>query len=58
MCQQCDELQVLIDSFRRALTQRFDPLTTERLGEGLAQLETRQAALHPGEGVKPGNGLF
>jgi hypothetical protein len=52
MCQQCDELQVRIDGFRRALTQRFDPLTTQRLKEGLAELETHKAALHPGEGVR------
>jgi hypothetical protein len=52
MCKQCDELQARIDRFRRALTQRFDPLTTQRLEEGLAELETRKAALHPREDAK------
>jgi len=49
MCQQCDELQFRIDGFRRALTQRFDPLTTQRLKEGLDELEARKAALHSRE---------
>jgi hypothetical protein len=47
MCQQCNDLQVRIDRFRRALAQRFDPLTTERLEAGLADIEAEKAALHP-----------
>ncbi|MCS3476247.1 hypothetical protein M2212_003093 [Bradyrhizobium elkanii] len=47
MCKQCDDLQVQIDMFRRALGQRFDPLTTDRLKAGLAEIEERKAVLHP-----------
>ncbi|MCC8975884.1 hypothetical protein [Bradyrhizobium brasilense] len=36
-----------IDMFRRALDQRFDPLTTDRLKVGLAEMEAKKAALHP-----------
>ncbi|MCP1733386.1 MULTISPECIES: hypothetical protein [Bradyrhizobium] len=36
-----------IDMFRRALGQRFDPLTTDRLKVGLAEIEAKKAALHP-----------
>jgi hypothetical protein len=46
MCQQCAVLQERIDRYRRAVNQRFDPVTTERLKEGLAELETQKAALH------------
>ncbi|MHC2550354.1 hypothetical protein ACVJ6Q_001639 [Bradyrhizobium elkanii] len=47
MCKQCDELQMQIDMFRRALGQRFDPLTTDRLKVGVAEIEAKKAALHP-----------
>ncbi|WP_283843114.1 hypothetical protein [Bradyrhizobium sp. Ce-3] len=36
-----------IDMFRRALCQRFDPLTTDRLKVSLAEMEVKKAALHP-----------
>jgi hypothetical protein len=51
MCQQCEALQKRIMTYRRALTQRFDPLTTERLEAGLAEIVAQKAALHP-EGEK------
>jgi hypothetical protein len=47
MCQQCEQLQLQIDKFRRALTQRFDPLTESRLKSGLTELEVQKASLHP-----------
>jgi hypothetical protein len=49
MCQQCAVLKDRIDRFRRAVNHRFDPVTTERLKEALAELERQKAALHPGE---------
>jgi hypothetical protein len=47
MCQQCEALQKRIMMFRRALAQRFDTLTIERLEIGLAEIEAQKAALHP-----------
>jgi hypothetical protein len=47
MYQQCEALQKRILTYRRALSQRFDPLTTERLEAGLAEIVAQKAALHP-----------
>jgi hypothetical protein len=58
MCQQCAVLKERIDRFRRALNHRFDPVTTERLKEGLAGLERQKAALHPGEDARDVDPLF
>jgi hypothetical protein len=47
MCEKCQGLQARIDTFRRVLIHNFDPLTTERLRAGLAELEAEMSALHP-----------
>ena len=46
MCEQCDDLQKRIDHYNRFLTQRFDPLTEERMRAAMAELEKRKAELH------------
>jgi hypothetical protein len=47
MCEQCDDLQRRIDQFRRAVSNNYDALTTERLKAGLSEMEARKIALHP-----------
>jgi len=47
MCEKCEQLQIEIDRYKRALAQRFDALTTERLKTGLATIEAKKVALHP-----------
>jgi hypothetical protein len=42
MCEQCDYLEKQIAQYR-FLTNRFDPLTEERMKAALAELEKRKA---------------
>jgi hypothetical protein len=49
MCDECDEIQTMIDQHREFLQQLLDPLTSERIGVAIADLEWRKHALHFGE---------
>ena len=46
MCERCGDLQERINQYKRILTQRFDPLTEERIKAAIAELEKLRAELH------------
>jgi len=46
MCDQCDQLQKQISHYRRFLSQRFDPLTEQRMKATIIELEQRKDAIH------------
>jgi hypothetical protein len=43
MCEQCEIFEKQIAQYKRFLTNRFDPLTEERMKAALAELENRKA---------------
>jgi hypothetical protein len=47
MCEKCTELDEKIEHYRRFASYPFDPLTTERIKDLIAELEQQKKALHP-----------
>jgi TATA-binding protein-associated factor Taf7 len=46
MCAECVELDKSISHYRKILENAFDPLTTDRIKETIAEMERRKAELH------------
>jgi transcription initiation factor IIE alpha subunit len=47
MCDECVEIQRLIDQHERFLSEPLDPLSKERIGNSLAALKQRKSEMHP-----------
>jgi hypothetical protein len=53
MCDQCNKLEEKLSHYHRFLTNRFDPLTEERIKALIAELKRQKAALHPEPNALP-----
>jgi hypothetical protein len=46
MCAECARLDEKISTYQRFLKQPFDPLTVQRIGVAIQEMERRKATLH------------
>jgi hypothetical protein len=53
MCDKCDKFQIQIDRYQRFLTQRYDPLTEQRMKAAVVELEERKVDLHQAVPPRP-----
>lgn len=47
MCDKCLDIDKAISKFREVIRQGFDPLTTNRVNDAIAEMEQRKIMLHP-----------
>jgi hypothetical protein len=47
MCDKCLNIDDAISKFREVIRHGFDPLTTDRIKEAIAEMEQRKIMLHP-----------
>ena len=47
MCEKCVEIDTAIARYQRILLSMFDPVTTDRIAQLIADLNAQKAALHP-----------
>ena len=54
MCAECVKLDEKIESYKRMIARISDPLTTERVGQLIEDIQAQKAALHEKDGA-PGH---
>jgi hypothetical protein len=47
MCDKCDKLDKKIEHYRNLIARVPDPLTVERVGELIKEMQAQKAELHP-----------
>jgi hypothetical protein len=50
MCDKCNQLDKKIEHYRNLIARVPDPLTVERVGELIKEMQAQKAALHPEQG--------